>query len=85
MVVPGTARKAVANVMTLSWHAMMEFEPPLAGCIVRQYGFSLTALEVTRQCVLDIPTTELASKVVGCGPAHRGDKIGTSCCPCLEP
>jgi flavin reductase (DIM6/NTAB) family NADH-FMN oxidoreductase RutF len=24
-----TARKVGANIMTLSWHTMMEFEPPL--------------------------------------------------------
>jgi hypothetical protein len=64
---------------------MMAFEPPLAGRIARQNGFSFTALDATRQSVLDIPKTELASKVVGCGPAHRGVRIRTSCCPCLEP
>jgi len=62
-----TSHKAIANVMTMSWHTMMEFEPPLVGCIVSQNNFSFTALKVTRQCVLNIPTTALASKVVGCG------------------
>ena len=28
-----TARKGRPNVMTLSWHTMMEFTPPLVGCV----------------------------------------------------
>jgi flavin reductase (DIM6/NTAB) family NADH-FMN oxidoreductase RutF len=62
-----TTHKRTANVMTLSWHTMMEFEPPLVGCIVSQNDLSFTALKATRQCVLNIPTTDLGPKVVGCG------------------
>lgn len=28
-----TARKARANIMTMSLHTMMEFEPPIVGCV----------------------------------------------------
>jgi flavin reductase (DIM6/NTAB) family NADH-FMN oxidoreductase RutF len=62
-----TAHKGKANVMTLSWHTMMEFEPPLVGCIVSNRDFSFAALKASRQCVLNIPTLELAAQVVGCG------------------
>jgi flavin reductase (DIM6/NTAB) family NADH-FMN oxidoreductase RutF len=62
-----TAHKDRANIMTMSWHTMMEFEPPLVGCVVSNRDFSFDALKATRQCVLSIPTAELASKVVGCG------------------
>lgn len=62
-----TARNGRANVMTMSWHTMMEFEPPLVGCIVSGRDFSFAALKAARQCVLNIPTVELALKVVGCG------------------
>jgi flavin reductase (DIM6/NTAB) family NADH-FMN oxidoreductase RutF len=62
-----TAHKGKANVMTLSWHTMMEFEPPLVGCVVSGRDFSFEALRATRQCVLNIPTEELATRVVGCG------------------
>ena len=62
-----TAHKGKANVMTLSWHTMMEFEPPLVGCIVSNRNFSFAALKATRECVLNIPTLELATQVVGCG------------------
>lgn len=62
-----TAHKGRANVMTLSWQTMMEFEPPLVGCVVSNRDFSFRALKLTRQCVLNIPTADLAEKVVGCG------------------
>ena len=62
-----TAHKGRANVMALSWHTMMEFEPPLVGCVVSGNDFSFAALKATRQCVLNIPTVELASQVVACG------------------
>jgi flavin reductase (DIM6/NTAB) family NADH-FMN oxidoreductase RutF len=72
-----TAHRGKTNVMTMSWHTMMEFEPPLVGCIVSGGDFSFTALKATRQCVLNIPTEELATAVVGCGNSSgkRKDKF----------
>ncbi|MCX7166153.1 MAG: flavin reductase family protein [Rhodocyclales bacterium] len=72
-----TAHKGKANVMAMSWHTMMEFEPPLVGCVVSGRDFSFTALKATRQCVLGIPTAELATKVVDCGntSGRRTDKF----------
>src|SRR3989338_1338007 len=52
VVLLSTAHKGKANVMTMSWHTMMEFEPPLVGCIVSGRDFSFAALKATRQCVL---------------------------------
>lgn len=72
-----TRHKGRANVMPMSWHTMMEFEPPLVGCIVSGRNFSFEALTATRQCVLNIPTEELAAQVVGCGNVcgRRVDKF----------
>jgi len=62
-----TARKGRANVMAMSWHTMMEFEPPLVGCVISDRSFTLATLKATKECVINIPTVELAKKVVGCG------------------
>jgi flavin reductase (DIM6/NTAB) family NADH-FMN oxidoreductase RutF len=62
-----TAHKGRHNVMTQSWHTPMEFEPPLVGCVLSPNDFSFAALNATRQCVLNIPTADIASAVVGCG------------------
>jgi flavin reductase (DIM6/NTAB) family NADH-FMN oxidoreductase RutF len=29
-----TVRKGRPNIMTMSWHTMIEFEPPLVGCVI---------------------------------------------------
>lgn len=55
------------NVMAQSWHMMMEFEPPLVGCIVSNRNHSFAALRRTRECVLAIPDARLARQVVRCG------------------
>lgn len=55
------------NIMTLSWHMMMEFEPPLVGCLISGRNHTFDILVKTRQCVINIPTIELAKQVVGCG------------------
>lgn len=62
-----TAAKGRANVMAQSWHTMMEFEPPLVGCVIGGNSFSFSALRRTRQCVINIPTAELVKQVVCCG------------------
>ena len=72
-----TAHKGQANVMTLSWLTMMDFEPPLVGMVLSNRNYSFTALKTTRQCVINIPTVELAAKVVGVGncSGRRVDKF----------
>ena len=62
-----TARKGRANIMTMSWHTMMEFEAPIVGCVISDRNHTFGILKATRECVINIPTVELAEKVVGCG------------------
>jgi flavin reductase (DIM6/NTAB) family NADH-FMN oxidoreductase RutF len=72
-----TARQGRPNVMTLSWQTMMEFEPPLVGCVMSNRNFSFAALRATRECVINIPDAGLAPQVVGCGntSGRRTDKF----------
>lgn len=62
-----TAGKTGPNVMTMSWHMMMEFEPPLVGCLLSNRNYSFELLKKNRECVINIPTVELAKQVAGCG------------------
>jgi flavin reductase (DIM6/NTAB) family NADH-FMN oxidoreductase RutF len=62
-----TAHKGRQNVMTLSWHTMVDFEPPLVASVVSEADFSFVALRATRECVIAIPGVELAPIVVGIG------------------
>ena len=69
-----TAGNGRANVMAQSWHTMMEFEPPLIGCIVSDHNHTFGMLKASMECVLCIPSVELAEQVVGCGNS-TGAKI----------
>lgn len=62
-----TSRKGRHDVMTQSWHTMMEFEPPLVGCVIAAPSLSFDNLKATKECVINIPERELAAKVVKCG------------------
>ena len=62
-----TARGGRPNVMTMSWQTMIDFEPPIFGCVISERNHTFGILKATRQCVINIPTVELAPKVVGCG------------------
>ena len=87
-----TAQKGRANVMAMSWHMMVEFEPPLVACIVSNAGYSYSALRTTRECVIAIPALELAPKVVGIGncsgrSVNKFERFGLSTAPaaCIAP
>jgi flavin reductase (DIM6/NTAB) family NADH-FMN oxidoreductase RutF len=62
-----TAGSERPNIMTMSWHSMMEFQPPLVSCIISDRNYSFGLLKASRECVINIPTVEIAEKVVGCG------------------
>ncbi|MCK9635472.1 MAG: flavin reductase family protein [Methylobacter tundripaludum] len=69
-----TADKGRANVMTMSWHMMVEFEPPLVACVVSGNDYSYAALRATGECVIAVPAVELATLVVQVGNSS-GSKI----------
>jgi flavin reductase (DIM6/NTAB) family NADH-FMN oxidoreductase RutF len=46
---------------------MIEFEPPLVGCVVSDADYSFAALRATRECVIALPAVKLAPKVVKVG------------------
>ena len=62
-----TIRAGRANIMPMSWHTLMEFVPPLVGCVVSNRNYTFEVLRATGECVLNVPTVELAKQVVGCG------------------
>ena len=68
-----TAKEGRANLMTMSWHMVMDFTP-LIGCIIGPWDYSFSALRTTGECVIAIPTVDLASKVVEIGNCS-GDQL----------
>ncbi len=68
-----TRRGDRANAMTMSWHMMVEFEPPLVACVVSDANHSFAALRATGECVIAIPARKMASVVVGVGNSSGHD------------
>lgn len=66
-------RRGKANVMTMSWHMMLEFEPPQIACVVSGNNYSFEALRATRECVIGIPASGIARKVVQIGNCSGRD------------
>jgi flavin reductase (DIM6/NTAB) family NADH-FMN oxidoreductase RutF len=68
-----TADKGRPNVMAMSWHMMVEFEPPLIACVVSEGDYSFVALRKTKECVIGLPALSLAEKVVAIGNCSGRD------------
>jgi len=62
-----TAAAGRSNVMAMSWQSMLEFEPPLIGCVISDRNHSYGLLKASRQCAINIPESDIAGKVVSCG------------------
>ena len=62
-----TALKGRANIMTMSWHTMIDFEPPMVGCVISDRNYTFSILKKSKECVINIPSVELAAKAVACG------------------
>lgn len=52
---------------------MVEFAPPLVACVVSRANYSQIALRRTKQCVIAIPTRELAGQIVDVGNCSGDD------------
>jgi flavin reductase (DIM6/NTAB) family NADH-FMN oxidoreductase RutF len=64
-----TAGKRWPDIMAQSWHTMLEFEPPLMACVISNRNHSFELLKASGECVINIPTVDLAEQVVACGNA----------------
>ena len=62
------------NIMTMGWHMIMEFTPSLVGCIIAGSNVSFDLIRKSKQCVINVPTLDLAKQVVGIGNSD-GDMI----------
>jgi len=67
VVLVSTSRNGRPNIMTMSFHMVVQHAPPLIGCIIGPWDYSYRALRETGECVIAIPTVDLARKVVDIG------------------
>ncbi len=67
VVMVSTVRKGRPNIMTMSWHTMIDFNPPLLGLVIGDQSHTFGILKETGECVVNIPDASLIKKVVACG------------------
>lgn len=56
-----------SNIMTLGWHTILAFSPSLVGCMISAGNHSHKMIRQSRECVINLPTTELTDQVIGVG------------------
>lgn len=69
-----TSHEDKPNVMTMGFHMVIQHAPPLIGCVIGPWDHSYRALRATGECVIAIPTVELAQAVVDIGNCS-GDSV----------
>ena len=55
-----------SNIMTITWHMVIDFTPQIA-LTTGPWNYSFHAFMNTKECVLAIPTVDLAEKAVSIG------------------
>src|ERR1039457_1955488 len=66
VVLVSTMSGSKANIMTMSWHMMIEFEPPILAYVLHTRDYTFDIVRKTKECVINIPTVALAKQVVAC-------------------
>ena len=67
IVMVSSAWKGKSNIMTMGWHTVMDFEPSRIGCYIFNGNYSFELIRRSKECVINIPTIDLANVVVGVG------------------
>jgi flavin reductase (DIM6/NTAB) family NADH-FMN oxidoreductase RutF len=73
VVLVSSAWKRERNIMTMGWHMVMEFTPSLIGCLISSGNHSYELVSRSRECVINVPTVELARQVAGIGNCSGAD------------
>jgi flavin reductase (DIM6/NTAB) family NADH-FMN oxidoreductase RutF len=73
IVLVSSAFRGERNIMTMGWHMVLEFVPSLVGCMIAGSNHSFELIRKARECVINLPTTELAKQVVGIGNCSGSD------------
>jgi flavin reductase (DIM6/NTAB) family NADH-FMN oxidoreductase RutF len=73
IVLVSSAYRNETNIMTMGWHMIMELQPSLIGCYIWTENHSFEMIRKSRQCVVNLPTVEIAEKVVKIGNSSGRD------------
>jgi flavin reductase (DIM6/NTAB) family NADH-FMN oxidoreductase RutF len=72
IVLVSSAWNGKTNIMTMGWHMVLGFTPSLVGCYIWDANHSHEMVRKSRECVINVPTKDLADEIVGIGNHHGG-------------
>lgn len=72
VVLVSTAFKGKNNIMTISWHMVIDFTPQFA-LMTGAWNYSFESLIKNRECVIAVPTVDIARTVVNIGVCSGSD------------
>jgi len=67
IVLVSSSWKDKTNIMTMGWHMMLQFTPALVGCYIWDGNHSFEMIRRSKECVINVPTTDLTEEVVRIG------------------
>lgn len=65
--------KGKSNIMTMGWHAILEFRPSLIGCVIASGNHSYDMIRASGECVLNLPTAKMVDTVAKIGNVSGAD------------
>jgi flavin reductase (DIM6/NTAB) family NADH-FMN oxidoreductase RutF len=74
IVLVSSAWKGRTNIMTMGWHMVMGEQPSLVGAFIWDRNHSFEMIRKSRECVINVPTVDLAPIVVAIGNTS-GDEL----------
>jgi flavin reductase (DIM6/NTAB) family NADH-FMN oxidoreductase RutF len=79
VILVSSAWKGKQNIMTMGWHMMLADEPTMVGCYVWTEDYSRQMIRKSKECVINIPTADMAETVVDIGNSTGAeiDKFAT--------
>lgn len=73
IVLVSSQHKNEMNIMAMGWHTILEFSPSLIGCMITRTNHSFDLIRKSRECVINLPTSDMAKTVIGIGNCSGTD------------
>ena len=89
IVLVSSAWRGKTNIMTMGWHMMMGFSPALFACYIWDQNHSFEMIRRSRECVINLPTSELLDTAVDIGnctgaAVDKFEKFGLTARPAMK-
>lgn len=73
VVLVSSAHRDRRTIMTMGWHMIMEMQPALVGCYIWDENYSQTLVRGSKECVINLPTSDLLETVIKIGNCHGNE------------